>query len=83
LLYWSIFSKQNKTAIMRKNMGNTDRILRIIAAIVFAVLYFTETVTGTFGLVLVILGAVFLATSLISFCPLYTIIGVNTCKKKE
>jgi hypothetical protein len=68
---------------MKKNMCNTDRFLRILAAIVFAVLYFTETVTGTFGLVLVILGAVFLATSLISFCPLYTLIGVNTCKKKD
>lgn len=67
---------------MKKNMGNTDRIIRIIAAILFSVLYFTGTVTGTVGLVLVILGAVFLATSFISFCPLYTLVGVNTCEKK-
>lgn len=68
---------------MKKNMGNTDRIIRVIAAIVFAVLYFTGTVTGAIGLVLVVLGAVFLATSFISFCPLYTIVGMNTCEKKK
>lgn len=68
---------------MKKNMGNIDRIVRVIAAIVFSVLYFTGTVTGTVGLVLVILGAVFLATSFISFCPLYTLVGVNTCEKKS
>ncbi|MDE3251848.1 MAG: DUF2892 domain-containing protein [Bacteroidota bacterium] len=68
---------------MKKNMGNTDRIIRVIAAVVFSVLYFTGTVTGTAGLVLVVLGAVFLATSFISFCPLYTLVGVNTCEKKS
>ncbi|TAJ62683.1 MAG: DUF2892 domain-containing protein [Chitinophagaceae bacterium] len=67
---------------MKKNMGNTDRIIRVIAAIIFSVLYFTGTVTGTVGLALVILGAVFLATSFISFCPLYTLVGINTCEKK-
>ncbi len=67
---------------MKKNMGSTDRIIRIILAAVFAVLYFTGTVTGTLGLVLVVLGGVFLATSLISFCPLYTLVGLNTCPKK-
>ena len=67
---------------MKKNMGNTDRIIRVILAIIFSVLYFTGTVTGTFGLVLVVLGAIFLATSFISFCPLYTLVGLNTCEKK-
>jgi hypothetical protein len=68
---------------MKKNMGGTDRILRIVLAVVFAVLYFTGTVSGTFGVVLLILGAVFLATSLISFCPLYLPFGINTCKVKK
>lgn len=67
---------------MKKNMGNTDRVFRVIAAIIFAVLYFTGTVTGTFGIILVVLGAIFLATSFISFCPLYTLVGMNTCEKK-
>ncbi|HRF76400.1 MAG TPA: DUF2892 domain-containing protein [Chitinophagales bacterium] len=68
---------------MKKNMGSTDRILRIIIAAVFAILYFTGTVSGTLGLVLLILGAVFVLTSLISFCPLYSIFGLNTCPAKK
>ncbi len=64
-------------------MGTIDRTIRLIVAIVFAVLYFTNIVTGTIGLVLVILGAVFVLTSLISFCPLYLPFGINTCKTKE
>jgi len=68
---------------MKKNMGGTDRILRIVLAVVFSVLYFTGTVGGTIGLVLLILGAVFLATSLISFCPLYLPFGISTCKAKK
>lgn len=68
---------------MKKNMGSTDRILRIIIAAVFAILYFTGTVSGTLGLVLLILGAVFVLTSLMSFCPLYTIFGLSTCATKK
>ncbi len=69
--------------IMKKNMGSADRIIRILIAAVFAVLYFTGTVSGTLGLVLLILGAVFVLTSLVSFCPLYTIFGMNTCATKK
>lgn len=67
---------------MKKNMGSTDRIIRVILAIVFAALYFTNTVTGTLGIVLLVLGAVFLLTSLVSFCPLYAPFGISTCPKK-
>jgi hypothetical protein len=67
---------------MKTNMGGADRVIRVILAVVFAVLFFTGTVTGTFGIVLLVLGGVFLATSVISFCPLYTIVGMNTCKTK-
>ncbi len=66
---------------MKKNMGTADKTIRVILAIVFSTLYFTGTVTGTVGLVMVVLGGIFLATSLISFCPLYTLVGMNTCKK--
>jgi hypothetical protein len=66
---------------MKTNMGSADRIIRILLAVVFAALYFTGTVQGTLGIVLLVLGGVFVATSVISFCPLYTLIGVNTCKK--
>lgn len=68
---------------MKKNMGNADRIIRILIAAVFAYLYFGGVVTGTAGIVLLVLGAVFVLTSLISFCPLYTIVGLNTCPAKK
>jgi hypothetical protein len=68
---------------MKPNMGNTDRIIRVLLAAVFAYLYFSGTVTGVVGLVLVILGAVFLLTSLVSFCPLYRLVGLNTCPTKK
>jgi hypothetical protein len=68
---------------MKKNMGSADRIIRIILSAVFAYLYFAGVVTGVFGLILVILGSVFLITSLIGFCPLYTVLGLNTCQMKK
>lgn len=65
---------------MKKNMSSADRIIRVILAAVFAALYFTGTVTGTLGIVLLVLGGVFVLTSLVSFCPLYAIVGISTCK---
>lgn len=68
---------------MKKNVGSADRIIRIILAIVFAILYFAKIVTGTWGIVLLVLAIIFLLTALISFCPLYGIFGISTCKKEE
>lgn len=65
---------------MKKNMGKIDRVVRTALAILVAVLYFTGTVTGTTALVLGILAAVFLLTSLVSFCPLYAPFGLKTCE---
>ena len=66
---------------MKKNMGNTDRIVRFALAIVFGALYFTGTITGTWGVVLLVVGAIFILTTLVSFCPLYTLMGIDTCPK--
>jgi hypothetical protein len=68
---------------MKKNMGLTDKIIRILLAAVFSILYFTGTVSGTLGVILLLLGGVFILTSFVSFCPLYTFLGVNTCKIKN
>lgn len=68
---------------MKPNMGTADRIIRVLLAAVFAYLYFSGTVTGTLGLVLVIAGGVFVLTSLVSFCPLYTLLGITTCPAKK
>jgi hypothetical protein len=56
---------------MKRNMSNLDRIIRVILAAVFAYLYFGGVVTGALGILLVVLGAVFLLTAIVAFCPLY------------
>ena len=65
---------------MKKNMSNADRVIRLVLAVLFAVLYFSGTIPGTFGIVLVVLAAVFATTSFIHFCPLYTVFGISTRK---
>lgn len=64
-------------------MGGADKIIRIIIAAIVALLYFTNVITGTFGIILLILAGVFVLTSLISFCPIYTLLGINTCPAKK
>ena len=73
---------RKKNTTMKKNMGNFDRGMRVVAAIIFAYLFFTDAVSGFLGNTLLVLGAVFLLTSLVSFCPLYSPFGINTCEKK-
>jgi hypothetical protein len=68
---------------MKKNMGGTDRFIRVLVAVVLGYLYFSGTVTGTLGLILAIVGGVFILTSLVGFCPLYTLFGLNTCATKK
>lgn len=65
---------------MKQNVGTIDRIIRFIVAAVFAYLYFGGVVTGTLGIILLVLGVVFLATSAISFCPLYLPFKFSTRK---
>jgi len=67
---------------MKTNMGLLDRIVRIIIAIVVGILYYQGIIAGTVGLVLMIVAVIFLATSFISFCPLYYPFGISTKKKK-
>jgi hypothetical protein len=68
---------------MKKNMGLIDKVIRIIIVITLLVLYFTKTIDGSIGIIAIVVSVIFLATSLISFCPLYTIFGINTGKKKR
>lgn len=67
---------------MKTNMGGADRAVRVVLAIVFAALWYTGTVSGALGTVLLVLAVVFLGTSAIGFCPLYMPLGINTCGKK-
>lgn len=68
---------------MKKNMGTIDKLIRLAIAAVVVVLYYMGIIPGTLGIVLLVLAGVFVLTSLISFCPLYTIVGLSTCKSAE
>ena len=66
---------------MKKNMGSIDKVIRILMAIVFAILFFTGKVSGVLGYVLLAIGGVFIFTSIIGTCPLYLPFGIKSCKK--
>ena len=68
---------------MKKNMGTLDKAIRIIVAAIIVVLYFTKVIEGTLGIVLLVFAGIFVLTSLISVCPLYPLMGMDTTKKKE
>lgn len=68
---------------MKKNMGTADRIIRVIIAAVIAILFFTNILTGTLGIALLVFAGVFVLTSTISFCPLYAPFGLSTCSVKK
>jgi chromate transport protein ChrA len=68
---------------MKKNMGTADKTIRILVAAIIAILFFTNVISGILGIILLVLAGVFVLTSFISFCPLYTIFGLSTCPTKE
>jgi hypothetical protein len=63
---------------MKQNMGNIDRIVRIVISVVLAVIYFMGYVSGPIGYILLVVAGVFTLTSIIGFCPLYKPVGVDT-----
>lgn len=68
---------------MKKNLGGTDKIMRLVIAVVIVILYFTEIIYGIFGIVMLVVAGILLLTSLVNFCPLYSLLGMNTCPIKE
>lgn len=68
---------------MRKNMGTADRIIRVVIAAIVGILFFTGIISGTLGIVLLVLAGIFVLTSMISFCPLYAPFGISSCSVKE
>ena len=68
---------------MKKNMGGLDRIVRLVIAAIVGTLCFTGVVQGTLGYVLLALAGIFVLTSFVGFCPLYTLVGLNTCRRKN
>jgi hypothetical protein len=68
---------------MKKNMGGIDRIIRFMAVAILAFLLYTNNIQGMLAFVLISFAGIFLATSFISFCPLYSLLGLNSCKLKN
>ena len=68
---------------MKKNMGTLDKSIRAIAAIAIALLYYLNIISGTLAYILMAVAIILLITSFINFCPLYTILGINSCKLKQ
>jgi hypothetical protein len=68
---------------MKKNIGNLDKMIRLLAALIMAVLVITGIVKGTLAILLVIAAVILLVTSLNGFCGLYTLLGLTTCPVKS
>lgn len=66
---------------MKKNMGKIDKALRIISAALLVALYLAGVAKGTLGIIFLAISAMFLVTSILGICPLYTVFGWNTGKK--
>ncbi|WP_428979814.1 YgaP family membrane protein [Flagellimonas halotolerans] len=69
--------------MMKKNMGGADRTIRVILALGVGALYYFNVITGTLAYVLLAFAAIFVLTSFVGFCPLYTLFGINSCKVKD
>lgn len=68
---------------MKKNMGSADRIIRMLLAVLIIALYFGGVINGVLTVILLVFAVIFIATSFMSFCPLYLPFGLNTLRKKE
>ncbi len=68
---------------MKANMGSADRMFRLLVAVILTILYLTKGISGTLGTIALVVSGIFLLTSLVRFCPLYTLLGINTCVAKR
>lgn len=68
---------------MRHNMGKADRLIRLLVAVVLTSLFFADVLNGIWGYLAIGISVIFAATSFIGFCPLYTLVGFNTCSVSD
>ncbi len=66
---------------MNVNVGTFDRVVRAVLGAVLVLLYLNSFVIGTWGAVLLIIGIVLILTALIRFCPIYQVLGLNSCRR--
>ncbi len=63
-------------------MGTVDKSIRILVAVIIAILFFTKVIEGILAIILLIVAVMFIVTSFISVCPMYPVLGINTRKKE-
>jgi hypothetical protein len=68
---------------MKNNMGTADRVIRVVIAAIILALYFTNVIGGTLCLILLIFAAIFTLTSIAGVCPVYSVLGISTCKRRK
>ena len=68
---------------MKRNLGSTDKVIRYILAIVAILIAFLSNVSGLTQAILIAFAVILIGTSLLSFCPLYAIVGLKTCKNEH
>lgn len=68
---------------MKANVGNTDKLIRLVLALIGLLLVIFKVVSGTLGIIVLVLAAILVITALVNFCPLYTLLGIKTSKKTE
>lgn len=67
---------------MDKNVGKIDKLVRVLVALLLVGLYFSGILSGVLGYILLAVAGVMILTGLVNFCPLYSLLGVNTCKRR-
>ncbi|MBD0850751.1 YgaP family membrane protein [Maribacter arenosus] len=68
---------------MKKNMGGTDKLIRVILALIIGLLVYFEVVEDTLAYILLALAGIFVLTGLVGFCPLYGVLGIDSCSKQR
>ena len=68
---------------MKANVGNTDKLIRLVLALIGLLLVIFKVVSGTLGIIVLVIAAILVITALVNFCPLYALLGIKTCKKTE
>jgi hypothetical protein len=68
---------------MKKNMGSLDKVFRVLIAVTVAVLYYLNIISGSLAYILMVVAIILLITTFINFCPIYSILGINSLKSKK
>ncbi|MCR9174150.1 MAG: DUF2892 domain-containing protein [bacterium] len=68
---------------MKTNVGTIDKVVRVLIAVVAVILFFTGITEGALGISLMVVGGILALTSIISFCPIYALLGINSCPVKR